>query len=351
MKLAVTGVTGLIGANVATCAIARGHEVIGVAREQSNAGELETAGVAIRRADIRESSAGLRQAFQGADVLIHAAATFSYHEKADELLAIAVRGSQNVLAAAADAGIRRVVLTSSSVVFGYSLEPEIVTGDALIDDPGGEPPYVSAKIAQERAALALANELGLEILFACPTVTIGPTASTLGPSNGMILAYLADGMRSTYPGGCNIVSARDVGSAHVLIAEAGSPNEHYIVGSANLCWSDLHREIGRLTGVGGPNYELSPSLAWAAAYVEEILARVERRAPLSTRNQAHMLGRYYWYDDKRTRALGYAPAPVSEALVETVSWLVASSHVSREMRSQIRLAADVQRFRFNRHPS
>lgn len=346
MKIAVTGASGLIGANVAACAASRGHEVTGVTRETSDAESLESLGVRIARSDIRGARDQLRRSFEGSEVVIHTAATFSYHEPADRLYEIAVAGSENVLRAAAEVGAGRVVLTSSSVVFGYRKRPELIGDQQPLCDPSDEPPYVAAKVAQDFAALELAAELELELVFACPTVTVGPTKSALGPSNSMILAYLNDELRSTYPGGCNIVSARDVGAAHVLLAEAGSPNEHYLVGSENLLWSDLHAEIGRLTGVGPPRVELSPSLAWAAAYFEEVRAKLGARSPLSTRAQASMLGRYYWYDDSRVRALGYEPMPASRALLETISWLVASSHVSRELRAHILLAPEVQRYRF-----
>ena len=63
--------------------------------------------------------------------------------------------------------------------------------------------------------------LKLDVRLACPTMTLGPTSARLGPSNGIIVAYLADPFASTYPGGCNLVSARDVAAGHVLIAEHG----------------------------------------------------------------------------------------------------------------------------------
>src|SRR5262249_23041369 len=156
------------------------------------------------------------------DVVFHTAAYFSYsgHTPA-ELFATAVDGTENVLRASADAGVSRVVVTSSSIVFGYSEVPDIIDESTGLTQADGEPPYVAAKVAQHRSALDIASELSLDVVIACPTITIGPVAGRIGPSNGIIAAYLADPFRCTYPGGCNAVSARDVADGHIILAERG----------------------------------------------------------------------------------------------------------------------------------
>ena len=58
-----------------------------------------------------------------------------------------------------------------------------------------------------------------------------------------------------------------------------------------------------------------------------------------------MVGRYYWYSHAKAAALGYAPAPARDALIETISWLAASPHITREVRARMRLSADIYRFR------
>jgi dihydroflavonol-4-reductase len=348
MRLAVTGASGLLGANILRCAHEAGHGAVALARAGSRCDTAEALGVPVIRADLTAGPDLLAQALAGAETVIHTAATFSYHDDPASLHAIAVEGTRAVLEAAARAGVRRAVVTSSSVVFGYAFAPEPIDENAGLADTTGEPPYVAAKTAQHRAALEVGERTGLEVVLACPTMSLGPTASTLGPSNGLILAYLADRTRSTYAGGCNLVSARDVAQGHVLLAERGEPGRAYLLGANNMTWRAIHNEIGRLTGVGGPRLEISPALALLAAGAEETAARLAGRPPLSTRTQAGMLGRYYWYDDSRARALGYVPRPAAEALLETIAWLVASPHVSRELRTTIRLADEVHRWRYRR---
>lgn len=346
MRIAVTGARGLIGGQTVRAGLAAGHDMVAAARPSASAEALEGLPVTPRPVDVLGPTEALVELCDGADALIHCAASFSYGGDAAALRRLAVEGTRNVLAAASEAGVKRVVLTSSSVVFGYSDRPEPIDDSGPLASGRGQPPYVAAKIEQDVLAMEMADRLGIALVIACPTMSVGPAAPRLGPSNGMIVSYLADLTRSTFPGGCNIVAARDVGAAQILLAERGSPGEHYLVGSENMRWRDIHALIGALAGVGGPNIEMSAQAASLAAGVEELRAWLSGREPRSTREEAGMLGRFYWYDNARIRQLGFDPAPAVQALLEAVSWLAASDHVSRELRATMRLADAVQAFRY-----
>jgi len=277
-------------------------------------------------------------------VVFHTAALFAYGGDAPALHALAVAGTENVLRAAARAGVKRAVVTSSSVVFGHSETPAPIS-EGTLTDPANEPPYVAAKLSQHRRALELGDALGIDIRLACPTMTLGPTTSRLGPSNGLIVAYLADPLGCTYPGGCNLVAARDIANGHVLIAERGEAGESYLLGGEDLTWQQIHARIASLAGVSPPRLTLNRTLSYLAATAEELRAACAHEPPHSTREQAGMVGRYYWYSHAKAAKLGYAPAPAQQALVETLSWLAASPHISREVRANMHLAADIHHFR------
>lgn len=345
MRLAVTGASGLIGAHVVRAALTAGHAATAVVRVASCLDALAGTNMPVAVADVLGPIDQLIAAFEGADVVVHTAATFAYGGDGAAVHRIAVDGTANVLQSAAAAGARRVVVTSSSVVFGYSHGPEALDETRGLADGIGQPAYVAAKIAQDRAALDLADQLGLELVLACPTMAVGGIATTLGPSNALIVAYLADPFRSSFPGGCNIVAARDIGAAHVLLATAGVPGEHYLLGSENLDWAEIHALIGVLAGVGGPYGEVGPRTAAVLTAVDTLGALIAGRVALSSREQASMLGRYYWYNHGRALALGYTPRSAAQALLEAVSWLAASPHVSRAIRATMHLHESVQRFR------
>jgi dihydroflavonol-4-reductase len=340
MKVAITGANGLIGANLARALLDDGYRVVALARPTSALATLAGLPIELKRCDVLEPH-GLAEAFAGCSVVFHAAAHFAYHGHSPAALErTAVLGTRNVLDAARRAGVGRVVLTSSSVVLGARTTRTVLDETATFDDTADEPPYVQVKVKQERAAFAYA-ELGIELVAVCPTMSIGPHAPSLGPSNAIVVTYLGDPFRMTYPGGCNIVSVADVARGHILAATAGVPGERYVLGGENLEWAQIHTMIAELAGVPAPLVYGKHTACYLAALSEEILARLGRRAPVTTREQAKMVGRYYWYSHAKAARLGYSPRPARRALAAAIAWLAASPHISREVRAGMLLSREV----------
>ena len=103
--------------------------------------------------------------------------------------------------------------------------------------------------------------------------------------------------------------------------------------------------IAELAGVAPPRIELNRAATFLAATAAEIHAAMAGRPALSTREQAAMVGRHYWYSHTKAAALGYSPSLAHDALIETVSWLAASPHITREVRTCMHLSTDIYRFR------
>ena len=218
MRALVTGAAGLIGAHIVRALVGAGHEVRCLVRQTSRRGSLDGLPVTWVVVDLLDAGTGLDVACADCDMVFHTAAHYAYGGvNSVEQRRTAVVGTEALLRACARQGVRSVVVTSSSVVFGYRDDAVGISEAAVLASGDGEPSYVAAKIAQHRHSLRMAEVLGLDVRLACPTMTIGPTGSRLGPSNGMIAAYLVDPFGCTFSGGCNIVSARDVAagpSAH-----------------------------------------------------------------------------------------------------------------------------------------
>lgn len=342
MRALITGANGLIGANLARELITQGIEVRAMTRPSSDRRALDGLMLEHVSGDTLGSPKILAELCTGCDLVFHTAARFAYSGiTAAELEHSAVQGTRNMIAAAALARVERIVVTSSSVVFGSSKGPLVRDELGGQDDDFVEPPYIQAKVKQDHVAVELGRALRIDTVLVCPTMSIGPHGTTLGPSNGAIVAYLSDPMRLTFPGGCNIVAVRDVARGHWLAACHGLPGESYILGSENLSWIDIHSTIATLCGVEGPRLSLNHTAAYLAANFEEMRARLLGRPALASIEQARMIGRHYWYSHAKAARLGYAPTSARAALAETCAWLAASPHISREVRANMTLADEV----------
>ncbi|MFC8501593.1 NAD-dependent epimerase/dehydratase family protein [Pedococcus sp. NPDC057267] len=342
MRVAVTGATGLVGTQVVAAAMARGHEVVAVTRDPGPPVPVTGGGTVPRRVAALTDREGLRGAFIGCDAVVHCAAVYAFGSaRAAEVGRVNVDGTTSVVRAAADAGLDRVVVTSSSVTRGSSLLPVARTeDDRLGDEPA--PAYYASKVAQEEAALAAGREHGIPVVLALPTVVLGGPFTRLAPSNAIVLRYLLDPTRSTFPGGCNVVDARDVGAGHVVLLERGGPGERYLLGGEDVTWRTLHTLVSELAGLPGPFAELPAASAWGIAAVTEWWASLTEQQPLSTRDEASTVGRHYWYSSAKARELGYAARPAREAVAASLAWLAVSRDLPRWAREGLRLHADVR---------
>ena len=340
MRALVTGATGIVGSNLVRALLAARHRVRVLVRASSDTCSLT--GLAIDRyeGDVLRPD-DLRPAAAGCDVIFHAAALFAYWgHSAEDQSDLAVRGTRNILESAKQAGVERVVVTSSSVVLGSSATPRARDEVATFDEPRPSA-YVLSKLRQENVTFEIGDALGIDVVAVCPTLCVGPYDYRLSPSNAYIVNYLNDPFRSTFIGGCNIVSARDVAAGHVLAAERGKSGCRYVLGSENLDWHEVHRLISELAGTFGPSLVLNHTASYLAAMATEILARMSGTAPSATRDEARMSARYFWYDHKRIGLLGYAPMPARAALAEAIAWLLGRARVAESVAHALELSPEV----------
>jgi len=342
MPALVTGASGLIGANICRALLRRGSPARALVRRVSNVDAIRGLPVEVVYGDVLQPET-LLAAAAGCEVVYHAASIFSYWgTSAAALESTAVDGVLNMLVAAKASGVRRFVLTSSSVVCGSSERASVRSEEDRLSDGEECSPYFRSKLKQEEAARQRAAELDVDLVVVNPCITVGAHDTKLSPSNAIVVAYLSDPFRSTFPGGCNVVSVRDVAEGHVLAAEKGSRNARYLLGSENLEWSLIHRMTAELCGVPAPRVYANHTTSFLAASLHEMWATWTGTKPLTTREQAKMVGRFYWYSHAKAAAeLGYSPRPARQALAEAVAFLVRSPHVSAELRRSLALGKEV----------
>ena len=338
MKALVTGANGLVGANLVRELLREGHDVRAFVRRKSDRRSLANLEMETVFGDVLDA-ASLGRAARGCDVVFHAAAVFAYwNHSAEELKNIAVEGTLNTVNAAHAADVGRVVLTSSTVVLGSSAEKLVQDEDSRGNETDA---YAAAKAAQEDAAFARAAQLGLHLVAACPGMCLGAHDYRLSPSNALICSYLKDPWKLTWAGGINLVSVRDVARGHLLLAQKGVPGRRYVLGSENLDWPTVHETIAQLCGTSAPKYVANHTFSYLGATAQELFSWVARQPPLSTRAQAKMVGRYYWYSHQPAARLGYVPSPARAALAEAIAWLLSTPHIPMPLRAELQPTREV----------
>lgn len=339
MRVLVTGATGIVGSNLVRALLQQSNAVRVLVRSASDVRGLDGLDVERCVGDVLEPSS-LDAALDGCAIMYHAAAVFSYSAIPEDQQAVAIRGTRNALQAARRAGVSRVVLTSSSVVLGSSARPDVLDETSNLEEPGAAA-YTVSKVLQENAAFETATELGLDLVAVCPTLVMGSFDYRLSPSTATIVNYLNDPFRSTFLGGCNVVSARDVARGHILAATRGTPGARYVLGSENLSWRETHKLISELTGTFGPSIVLNHTASYLAAAATEIAARVAGKRPPVTRAEAQMSARFYWYSHARIAQLGYSPVPAREALAEALAWILQRSYLTDSVARKLELSPEV----------
>ncbi len=228
MRALVTGANGHLGYNLTRALGERGHAVRASVRSLADEGKAAPLR-ALPRVEVVEADLArreqLRAAMDGVEVLFHAAAVYAYFPERgeDDLLRTSLEGAENALRAAADAGVRKVVLTSSVVALPLTRpgDPSSTEEDWNADL---RVPYVRAKTLAERRAWELAGELGLKLAAVLPGAIGGPGFHRNTPTIDVLQGIMMGTMRLGAPNtNFPYVDVRDVVSAHLLAAEGDRP--------------------------------------------------------------------------------------------------------------------------------
>jgi len=312
----VTGASGFLGWHVARLLVERGHRVRALVRASSKIRDLEVEPVP---GDLRDA-ASVERAVTGCGLVFHVAADYRlWAADPSELYCSNVDGTRHVLEAARQAGVDRVVYTSTVGCIGI---PHSGVGDedhpVTLQDMMGA--YKRSKFLAERVALESAAA-GLPVVIVNPTAPIGDHDFKPTPTGRIVLDFLKGDMPAFIDTGLNVVDARDVALGHLLACERGRPGERYILGSENLTLAQIFGKLAGLTGIPAPAVRLPYWVAYAAGAISTTWARVSGsppRAPLDAVRMAHK--KMFVTHLKAARELGFAPGPAEGALARAVEW-------------------------------
>jgi dihydroflavonol-4-reductase len=322
----VTGGTGFVGTHVVRALLARGHSVRCLARRGSRRDNLAGLDIEVVEGDLTDP-ASLARAAKGASTLYHVAADYRlWTRHRGDLHRSNVDGTENVLRAAADADVAKVVYTSSVAALGLvdggsADETTPVVRDRIIGN------YKKSKYDAERVADAWAGK-GLPVVIVNPSTPIGERDIKPTPTGQMIVDFLNRKMPAYVDTGLNLVDVRDVAAGHLLAAETGKVGERYILGHRNMTLKEILDALSTLTGIPSPTVKLPHWIPFAAAAIDTAFARVSWRAPHVSIDSVRMSTHRMFFDaSKAVRELGLPQTPVEEALGRAVAWFRENGYV------------------------
>jgi nucleoside-diphosphate-sugar epimerase len=329
MSILVTGGSGYVGTQLIAALLRSGSRDSGGSRDSSGSGgsgrqpvraqvrsaeradglraavrrgTADAAGLEVVTADLM-SDDGWKAALAGVDEVYHVASPIpaAQPKDPDELVVPAREGTLRVLRAARDAGVRRVVLTSSFAAIGYTPKPEAeFTEDDWTDpDMPGLAPYPRSKTIAERTAWDFMNSEGgdTELTVVNPTFILGPPLTSETGSSLYLIKAMFDGTMSVAPRHrFGIVDVRDVADLHIRAMAAPAAAGKRFIGVSD-----------------------HPAMS----YLELAQILRERFGPLAAKAPTEEapgdeLPRQVIHNDRAKEELGWRPRPVETTIVDTV---------------------------------
>jgi len=333
----VTGATGYLGSHLVHRLLASGRPVRGTLRDPAQGARLRAAlardgvntdGLTFVAADLTRATDWV-DALAGCSAVIHAASPFPLRapKNPDEVIRPAVAGTESVLRAAARAGVRRAIVTSSIAAVCYgTAKPagHVFTEDDWTDtNAPGLTAYIRSKALAERAAWAVAEREGLDLRIICPGLILGPLLLPGGAASVELVRRLLSGLLPGSPRlGWPVADVRDVADAHVRALGVESTDARRFLVADRFLWT---AEIAAVLRAALPEVARRIPKRELPDWAVRLVAVADR----DVRAVLFELGRRRDVSCARAeRHLGWRPRPVEETLVACARSLLSAAQRS-----------------------
>ena len=322
MTILVTGATGFVGSVVARELLARGESVRALARPGSDRRNFHGLTLEIAEGDLRDA-ASLQRACRGCSGLFHVAADYRlWTPRPQELYDSNVEGTRRLMMAALEAGISRVVYTSSVATLGLNADGSPATEDTPVAEVDMIGHYKRSKFQAERVVDELVAREALPAVIVNPSTPIGPFDVKPTPTGRVIRDAFFGRIPAFVDTGLNLVHVEDVARGHLLAFEKGQVGRRYILGGEDMALREILAAIARLAGRRPPTVELPRLGLMPLAFLAETWARLSGGPePQLTLDGLRMSRKKMFFDSGRAmRELGYGFRPAQQAIEAAVDW-------------------------------
>ena len=321
----VTGGTGFVGSHIVRQLVDAGHRVRVYHRPTSSRTALDGLGFESAMGELDDENA-LATACTGVDWLFHVAAVADYwRADADRMKRVNVDGTRHVLSAARQAGVRRVIFTSSAAAVGIQDDRPANEHDPFNLPPHHFPYGHSKWMAEAIVGHAVAN--GQEVVTLNPVVIMGPGDLNMISGTFMTQIKRFGPLVPVTNGGVAVVDVRDVARWHIQAATDATPGERYILGTANYTYRQWFDMIAEAVGGLRPRLFTPDFLAPIAANLIDVARRLNLPTIIDSA-QARLGIRHVYFDfSKAWNTLGPPQISMKQSLQDTHAWYMAHGYL------------------------
>jgi len=329
MKAFVTGATGFVGSHVARVLAENGAELRLLIRSTSNLKNIEGLNAERVVGDLRDPDS-LEKAMSGCDAVFHVAADYRLWVRDPEQMYRAnVDGTRQLLKAAKNSGVRRVVYTSSVATMGFTSNGHLADENSPVSLDKMIGPYKRSKFMAEQVAME-AGHNGMDVVTVNPTTPVGDHDIKPTPTGRIVVDFLKKKFPAYVDTGLNLVDVDECARGHVEAFEKGKSGERYILGGENLTLKQILDKLAAITGLPSPTIKVPYVVALATGVVDEMFTgRLMGKEPRATIDAVRM-GRKKMFvtSAKAEHELGWKTVPVDDALRRAVEWFRANGYAA-----------------------
>ena len=323
MTILVTGASGFVGSAVVRRLLDEGERVRVLVRPSSDRANIKGLEVEVADGDLMDKRS-LAPALKGCKGLFHVAADYRLWTLRPDLMFKAnVDGARHIVSAAAEAGIERIVYTSSVAVLGIPRDGTPGDEETPVTYADMIGPYKQSKFKAEEAVRHLVAEHGAPVVIVNPSTPVGPRDIKPTPTGRMIVEAAAGRMPAYVDTGLNIAHVDDVAAGHVAAFRQGKVGERYVLGGDDMSLREILEAVAKITGGKAPGVCIPHNLIMGVACVVEAWARLiaQEDEPFVTIDGVRMARKKMYFScAKAKRELGYEPRPAEQALRDAVAW-------------------------------
>jgi len=323
----VTGATGHIGNGLVRSLVAKGERVRALILPGEDTTCLDGLPVELVHGDVLKVDT-LPRAFEGVRYVYHLAGMISILPGRDSRMErVNVLGTQNVVSAALQANVCRLIYTSSIHAINRAPHGRVIDEHTPFDPVNAISSYDRSKAIASLAVQAAVCE-GLDVVLVCPTGVIGPYDYRLSEMGRLILDCIDRKPQLYVDGAYDFVDVRDVADGLALACERGKTGQSYILSGEQISVRSILQSVLEITGERFSMLRIPIGVARFFAVFTPLYYRLRRLRPrITSYSLETLVSNSRISHERAANELGYQPRPLGESLADTVHWLRQNRHL------------------------